>query len=132
MNVMPVPELIDKVVEICKANVAPAIFPCLVFVGVGLLSFASGSVWGLAAIAFPIVGPVCLSMGINPYLCAGATISAVAFGGHICMYADTVILTSASTQATCTDYFKTSLPIILAYPFALGAIAYLVAGFIMC
>lgn len=124
--------LTDFVVQICQANVSPALFPCIVFIGVGLLAFASGSVWGLAAIAFPIVGPVSLAMGIDPFLCAGATISAVAFGGHICMYADTVILTSASTQATPADYFKTSLPITLAYPFVLGAIAYLVAGFIMC
>ena len=71
-------------------------------------------------------------MGLNPFLCAGATISAVAFGGHICMYADTVILTSASTQATPADYFKTSMPIVAAYPFVLGAIVYLIAGFIMC
>jgi len=124
--------LTDFVVNICEANVPPALFPCIVFVGVGLLSFASGSVWGLAAIAFPIVGPVCASMGLNPFLCAGATISAVAFGGHICMYADTVILTSASTQATPADYFKTSMPIVAAYPFVLGAIVYLIAGFIMC
>lgn len=124
--------LTDFVVNVCEANVPPALFPCIVFVGVGLLSFASGSVWGLAAIAFPIVGPVCASLGLNPFLCAGATISAVAFGGHICMYADTVILTSASTQATPADYFKSSMPIVLAYPFVLGAIFYLVAGFIMC
>ena len=123
--------LTDFVVNICEANVPAALFPCIVFVGVGLLSFASGSVWGLAAIAFPIVGPVCATMGLDPFLCAGATISAVAFGGHICMYADTVILTSASTQATPADYFKTSLPIVIAYPFVIGAIFYLVAGFLM-
>lgn len=122
----------DFVVSICEASVPPQLFPFIVFVGIGLLSFASGSVWGLAAIAFPIVGPVCASMGLDPFLCAGATISAVAFGGHICMYADTVILTSASTQATCADYMKSSLPIVLVYPFALGAIFYLIAGFIMC
>lgn len=47
------------------------------------------------------------------------------------MYSDTVILTSASTQATNTDYFKTSFPIVMAYPFTIGAILYLIFGFIM-
>ena len=83
-------------------------------------------------ITFPIVGPVCESLGLNLFLLSGALISAIAFGGHICMYSDTVILTSASTQASNTDYFKTSFPIIMAYPFAIGAILYLIAGFLMC
>ena len=122
----------EYITAICQAAVSPKLFPALIFVGIGLLSFASGTFWGLAAIAFPIVGSVCASMGINPFLCAGALVSAVAFGGHICLYSDTVILTSASTQVTCAEYFKTSFPIVIAYPFIVGAIAFLVAGFVMC
>lgn len=122
----------DLVVDLCRTSVNPKLLPFIIFVGIGLLSFASGSFWGLAGIAFPIVGPVCESLGLNPFLLSGALISAIAFGGHICMYSDTVILTSASTQASNTDYFKTSFPIIMAYPFAIGAILYLIAGFLMC
>ena len=122
----------DLVVDLCRTSVNPKLIPFIIFVGIGLLSFASGSFWGLAGIAFPIVGPVCESLGLNPFLLSGALISAIAFGGHICMYSDTVILTSASTQASNTDYFKTSFPIIMAYPFAIGAILYLIAGFLMC
>ena len=116
---------------ICTAAVPAKILPMLIFIGVGLLSFGSGSFWGLAAIAFPIVGSLSASLGINPYLLSGAVVSAVAFGGHICMYSDTVILTSASTQATCSDYFRTSFPIIMAYPFAVGSILFLIVGCIM-
>lgn len=122
----------EFVVKICSATINPKLFPFIIFVGVGAMSFASGCVWSLAAIAFPIVGPVCAAMGINPFLCAGAVISAVAFGGHICLYADTVLLTAASTGASNTDYFRSSSPIVMAYPFAIGALAFLIAGFVMC
>ena len=122
----------EYITMICKASVNPKVFPVIIFVGVGALAFASGCFWSLAAIAFPIVGPVCMSLGIDPFLCAGAVVSAVAFGGHICLYSDTVILTGASTQVTNANYFKTSAPIVVAYPFVIGAILFLVAGIIMC
>lgn len=121
----------DFVTDICSASVNPKLLPLIIFVGIGLLAFGSGSFWGLAAIAFPIVGSIVENLGLNPFLLSGAVISAVAFGGHICMYSDTVVLTSASTQVTNSDYFRTSFPIIMAYPFAIGAILFLIAGCIM-
>lgn len=121
----------DFVTDICSASVNPKFLPVIIFVGIGLLSFGSGSFWGLAAIAFPIVGSIAQSMNLNPFLLSGAVISAVAFGGHICMYSDTVVLTGASTQVTNSDYFRTSFPIIMAYPFTIGAILFLIAGLIM-
>ncbi len=121
----------DFVTDICSASINPKFLPAIIFVGIGLLSFGSGSFWGLAAIAFPIVGSVSTSMGLDPYLMSGAVVSAVAFGGHICMYSDTVILTGASTQVTNSDYFRSSFPIIMAYPFTMGVIMFLIAGFIM-
>lgn len=121
----------DYVTAICSAAVTPKILPAIIFVGVGFLSLGSGSFWGLAAVAFPIVGAVSVNLGLNPFLMSGAVVSAVCFGGHICLYSDTVILTSASTQATCSDYFRTSFPIIMAYPFAIGTILFLIAGCIM-
>lgn len=122
----------EFVAAICSAAVPTKILPALIFVGIGLLSFASGSFWGLAAIAFPIIGTVSMDLGLNPFLMSGVVVSAVAFGGHICLYSDTVILTSAATQCTPSDYFRSSLPIIMAYPFAIGVILFLVAGIIMC
>lgn len=121
----------DFVTDICSASVNPKLLPMIIFVGIGLLSFGSGSFWGLAAIAFPIVGSIAQTMSLNPFLLSGAVISAVAFGGHICMYSDTVVLTGASTQVTNSDYFRTSFPIIMAYPFTIGAILFLIAGVVI-
>lgn len=122
----------DFVAAVCQAAVPAKILPALIFAGIGMLSFTSGSFWGMAAITFPIVGTISAQMGLNPFLMSGAVISAIAFGGHICLYSDTVILTSAATKCTCSDYFRTSLPIVLIYPYALGIVAFLIAGIIMC
>lgn len=122
--------LIDFVVETALHTVSPALLPLTIFVVIGLLSFASGSFWGLAAIAFPIVGPLAAALDANTFLCAGALISAVCFGGHICMYSDTVILTSASTQTTNAEYFRTAAPLI-APAFAIAAVLFLGMGFIL-
>lgn len=122
--------LIDYVVDVALKTVNPALLPVTIFVVIGLLSFASGSFWGLAAIAFPIVGPLSAALGVNQFLCAGALISAVAFGGHICMYSDTVILASASTQVTNAEYFRTSGPLVIV-PFVLAAIVFTIIGFVL-
>jgi len=122
--------LTNYVIDVALNVVNPALLPVTIFVVIGLLSFASGSFWGLAAISFPIVAPLAAALGVNPFLTAGAVISAVAFGGHICIYSDTVILASASTQVTNADYFKTSVPLV-ALAFILAAIIFLILGFVM-
>lgn len=94
------------------------------------LSFATGTFWVLAAITFPIVECLAGITGGDTFLCTGALISAVAFGGSICMYSDTVLLTSSLTKVTNYDYFKTSFPLIMV-PFTLSAILYVILGFLI-
>ncbi|HPO04105.1 MAG TPA: Na+/H+ antiporter NhaC family protein [Bacillota bacterium] len=120
----------DFVISGALKALNPALLPVTIFVVIAALSFASGSFWGLAAIAFPIVAPLAAAMDVNQFLCAGALISAVCAGGHICIYSDTVILTSASTQCSPVDYFKSSFPLIMP-PFILAAIIFLILGVIM-
>ena len=122
--------LVNFVVDVALKAVNPVLLPVTIFVVIGLLSFASGSFWGLAAIAFPIVGPLTEALGADPFLCAGALISAIAFGGHICIYSDTVILTSASTQVTNAEYFRSTAPLV-AVPFGIAAVGYVVLGFLL-
>lgn len=122
--------LVDFVVGVALKAVNPGLLPATIFVVIGLLSFASGSFWGLAAIAFPIVGPLSAALGVSPLLCSGALISAVCFGGHICLYSDTVILTSASTQVTNAEYLRTSGPLVMV-PFVLSAVGFVALGFLI-
>ena len=122
--------LTDFVIQGALRALNPALLPVTIFVVISLLSFGSGSFWGLAAISFPIIAPLADALGANPFLCAGALVSAVCAGGHICIYSDTVILTSASTQVTPAEYFRTSLPFILV-AYVISIIGFLVLGFIM-
>jgi Na+/H+ antiporter NhaC len=122
--------LADFIINIIL-NYIPGVFlPVTIFVVMAFLSFATGTFWVLAAITFPIVECLAAVIGVNPFLCAGALISAVAFGGHICMYSDTVLLTSAFTKVTNYDYLKTSFPLVMV-PFSLSAILYVILGFMI-
>ena len=122
--------LVDYVVGMALNNVMPELLPVTIFVVIGLLSFASGTFWGLAAIAFPIIAPLAAALDISPFIAGGALISAVCFGGQICLYSDTVILASASTQITNAEYLRTSGPLV-AIPFILSAVGYVIIGFLM-
>ena len=122
--------LVDYVVGMALNNVMPELLPVTIFVVIGLLSFASGTFWGLAAIAFPIIAPLAAALDISPFIAGGALISAVCFGGQICLYSDTVILASASTQISNAEYLRTSGPLV-AIPFILSAVGYVIIGFLM-
>lgn len=122
--------LTDFVINAALNTLHPALLPVTLFLVIGALSFASGSFWGLAAIAFPIAAPLATAMGVNPFLCAGAIISGVCFGGHICIYSDTVLLTAASTNTTPVAYLKTSFPLILP-AVVLSAVGFLVLGLVL-
>ena len=122
--------LVDIVIDAAMKSMSPILLPVTIFVVIGLLSFGTGSFWGLAMIAFPIVIPVAAALGVNLFVASGALISAVCFGGHICLYSDTVILTAASTQTTPVDYFRTSVTLVMV-PFVVAAIGFLIVGLIM-
>jgi Na+/H+ antiporter NhaC len=119
------PFVIEAVEPILNAR----LLPVASFIIIGFLAFATGSFWGVAAIAFPIIIPLATAMDVNVYLVCGAIVSAAALGSHTCFYGDAVTLSCASSQIQNSDYAKTSIPII-AVPFALAVILYLVFGFI--
>ncbi len=118
------------VIENVEPIMSPALFPAITFVVVGALAFCTGSFWGVAAISFPIIIPLALALDVNPFLAIGAVAAATSFGSHACFYSDAVTVTCAATGLKNMDYAKTSLPLI-AVPFVLGLIAYLIVGFAM-
>lgn len=122
--------LADFIIYVTLSHIPGVFLPVTIFIVMAFLSFVAGTFWGLAAITFPIVECLAAVIGVNPSLCAGALISAVAFGGHICMYSDTVLLAGASTGVTGYDYFRTSFPLVMV-PFSLSAILYVILGFML-
>lgn len=122
--------LTPYVIETVQPIMSPALFPAVTFVVVGALAFCTGSFWGVAAISFPIIIPLALALNVNPFLAIGAVAAATSFGSHACFYSDAVTVTCAATGLKNMDYARTALPLI-AVPFVLGLIAYLIVGFIM-
>jgi len=120
------PFVIDSVAPV----LSPAALPMVAFIIVGLLAFCTGSFWGVAAIAFPIIVSLAQSMDVNTLLVCGAVISGAVFGSHTCFYSDAATLTSAACQIKNIDYAKTVLPLIIV-PFVLGIVAFLIAGIVM-
>jgi Na+/H+ antiporter NhaC len=120
------PFVIDSVAPI----LSPALFPAVTFLVVAGLAFSTGSFWGVAAISFPIILPLALAMGVNPFVAIGAVAAATSFGSHACFYSDAVTVTCAATGLKNMDYAKTAIPLI-AIPFVLGLLAYLVLGIII-
>lgn len=120
------PYVIDSVAPI----LSPALFPVVTFLVVAMLAFSTGSFWGVAAISFPIILPLAIAMGVNPFMAIGAVAAATSFGSHACFYSDAVTVTCAATGLKNMDYARTSIPLI-AVPFGLGLVAYLVLGIIM-
>lgn len=108
---------------------SPSLLPVFSFLVVAILAFCTGSFWGVAAIAFPIILPLATSMDINVMLAAGAVVSGASFGSQSCFYSDAATLTCKSTQISNNDYARNVLPI-LAVPLLLGVIAFLIAGIV--
>jgi len=116
------------VIESVKPILSPVLLPGIIFIIIGLLAFCTGSFWGVAAISFPIIVPLAQVMNVNTLLACGAVISGIVFGSHTCFYSDAATLTCASTEIFNIDYAKNVLPLII-IPFALGVVAFLIAGF---
>lgn len=96
--------------EVMSGNVPIALIPVLMFAVGVLISFATGSSWGVWAIGMPIAIPLAVSMGISIPLMIGAVISGGLFGDNCSPISDTSI--QASTSACCDhmQHIKTQLP----------------------
>lgn len=119
------PYVIDKVYPLLNASTLPLV----AFVIVSILTFATGSFWGMPAVAFPIMIPLANMYGCNPLVVGAAMVSAGAFGSSACFYGDAVTLVCAATNIKNYDYAKTVLPL-LCLPAAITILVYVIYGFV--
>lgn len=109
----------------------PVLFPAIVFVVVGALSFTTGSNWGVPAVMVPIIVPLALSIGCDPYIVLAAIGCGGCFGSHACFYSDATVFTSAVCKIENMDHALSQLPYCLLSA-GIATMAYIVAGiFIM-
>lgn len=105
---------------------SPLMLPLITFITMALVAFATGSSWGVFAIAIPIVMPLAASMDVSTPLMIGALLSASSFGSHACFYSDSTVLTAQSTGAGVMEHALSQLPYALLAAAAAGLLFVLV------
>ncbi len=120
----------DYVVETVQPLMSPQLFPAITFVVVSMLSFITGSNWGVPAVTVPIIAPLAIAVGANPYLALAAIVSGGTFGSHACFYSDCTVLTSMSARIDNMEHALTQFPYALISA-GMATVLYLIFGFIM-
>lgn len=111
----------DYLISILSDTISPRLFPAIVFVACGFISFATGTSWGTMAIVMPIVIPMSVTIsslqGYSPadsnLIIVGVISSVLAgsvWGDHCSPIADTTILSSLASECNHIDHVKTQLP----------------------
>ena len=116
-------------VEIAQGFANPKLLPFVLFVIFCISEAAMSLNWNLLLIAFPVVLPLAVQLGANPYMCAAAMISAGAFGNNFCYICDFTSLTSTACGLPPAYQAKNCLPYALIFA-GITAVLYLVCGFI--
>lgn len=98
------------VIETVTPIMTPLMFPVITFVTMALVSFATGSSWGIFAIAIPIIVPLGLAVGVDLPMIIGAMLSASAFGSHACFYGDATVLSAQSCGISVMEHSLTQIP----------------------
>lgn len=113
------------VVESLKPYMTPQMLPAMVFLCMAVLSFATGSSWGIFAVTIPIVMPLAFALEADVPLVIGALMSASAFGSQACFYSDSTVLAAQGSGCNLISHAVTQLP----YTLVAAAVAFV--GFIL-
>ncbi|WP_130863366.1 Na+/H+ antiporter NhaC family protein [Bacilliculturomica massiliensis] len=122
--------LSDFLIEAAGPYMSAAWLPAITFVLIGLVCFATGSIWSIPAICTPIILPLAASTGANIPLTLGAIISAACFGAQACFYSDVTLLSSSACRINNVDYAVAQLPYI-GIVTAITFVGYIIAGFVL-
>lgn len=102
--------LADYVVLTIQPLLTAELLPAIIFSTMGLVSFMTGSNWGVFVIILPIVTRLADGLGADMTLVIGATLSASTFGSHACFYSDATVLTAQATGCTPMQHALTQIP----------------------
>ncbi len=131
----------DFVVEISRGYLSANFVPLLSFLTAALISFATGTSWGVMAILMPIVIPIAHILPLTDpsistiqqqsiFLSTIASVLAGAtFGDHCSPISDTTIMSSMASGADHIDHVRTQLPYAITGGLISIFIGYLPVGF---
>ncbi|MBX7050035.1 MAG: hypothetical protein K1X40_12745 [Chitinophagales bacterium] len=122
--------LTQYVINSVTPYVSSAFLPVSIFIALSLISFTTGSSWGLYVVAIPIVIPLAQSIDSNVLLNIGAIISAGVFGANACLYSDATVLTSQSCETNNMQHGVSQLPYALT-SWGVSVLAYIILGYVM-
>ncbi len=120
--------LTPYVIESVKPLINKELLPLIIFVAISLITYTTGSSWGVYAVVIPIVIPLAQSLGAHVLMSIGAVISAGVFGANACLYSDATILTSQSTEVNNLKHSFSQLPYALS-AFFISCLLYIVLGY---
>lgn len=98
------------VIDSVTPLMSPLMLPLVTFITMAMVAFATGSSWGVFAIAIPIVMPLAATMNVPVPLMIGALLSASSFGSHACFYSDSTVLVAQSAGAGVMEHALSQLP----------------------
>ncbi|QUX97525.1 sodium:proton antiporter [Marinomonas sp. CT5] len=87
-----------------------ALLPAMTFIILSALAFATGSFWGIYAIALPVIFPLAQALDANIPLTIGAFVSAGVFGSHACFFGDATVITAKGAGCEPFQHAITQLP----------------------
>ena len=102
--------LTSYVIETVRPLMSGSMLPVVTFLSLSVITFATGSFWGVYAVSFPIVIPLALALDANIGLAIGAVISSGAFGSHSCFYGDSTVLSATGSGCKPIDHSLTQIP----------------------
>jgi Na+/H+ antiporter NhaC len=116
-----------------RGNIAPFLFPVLLFILAAAISFATGTSWGTMAILIPTAIPVAFQIdqqtyGLITIMSLGAVLDGAIFGDHCSPISDTTILSATSSGCPLLLHTSTQLPYGLVVAAAAILLGYLPAA----
>jgi Na+/H+ antiporter NhaC len=112
----------EYIIRISEGFLSPYFIPVLSFIISAMISFATGTSWGVMAILMPIVIPIAHFIPLaDPSLeplqqqaiflsTIGSVLAGATFGDHCSPISDTTIMSSMASGADHIDHVRTQLP----------------------
>lgn len=119
----------EYVISICEGFLSPTFFPLITFIACAVLTFCSGSTWGVTVVYALVAVPLSVSIGADPVVVLAAILSGEAFGAHICFYCDYTVFASAMAKIDNIEHAFTQIPYGLIGG-ALAALGFLITGIV--
>jgi len=113
--------------ETVTPHLTGAILPFLVFIVFTAYSSFGGGFWEMSMLFMPIVIPIALQLGANPFVSAAALVSASAAGSSLFVCGDTVALVSSVVGIKPTRQAAGTFPYAM-ISVAISAVLFLIVG----